>query len=85
MYKCLKCNKEFKYESEFSRHKNRKKSCELPKKKYNCNICNIKFKCSFDKNKHEQTKKHILKVSIQGNQNQIGDYNTNINSPKYKN
>jgi hypothetical protein len=80
MYKCLNCNKEFKYESEFNRHKNRKIACNSPKKEYSCNFCNLKFKCPFDKNKHEKTKKHILNVSIQGNQNQIGDNNTNINS-----
>ena len=33
MYKCLKCNKEFNYESELIRHKNRKISCNSPKKK----------------------------------------------------
>ena len=29
-YKCLKCNKEFKYESKLTDHKNRKISCVNP-------------------------------------------------------
>ena len=32
MFKCIKCNKDFKYESEFKRHMTRKKSCDIPKK-----------------------------------------------------
>lgn len=32
MYKCLKCNKEFKFESELNRHKNRKNPCNNQKK-----------------------------------------------------
>ncbi len=32
MYKCINCNKEFKYESEFIRHKDRKISCNASKK-----------------------------------------------------
>ncbi len=32
MFKCLDCNKVFKYDSEFERHKNRKISCIAPKK-----------------------------------------------------
>ena len=59
MYKCLICNKEFKYESEFIRHKDRKISCNAPKKQYKCEICKVEFKCPFDKNKHEKTNKHI--------------------------
>ena len=34
MYKCLKCNKEYKYESEYNRHKNKKIPCNEIKKEY---------------------------------------------------
>ncbi len=82
MYKCLKCNKEFKYESEFIRHKNRKIPCDTPKKEYKCEICKVQFKCPFDKNKHENTNKHINnynKINNNGNNNIniIGDNNYN--------
>lgn len=36
MYECLKCNKKFKYDSEYNRHKNKKIPCD--KKKMNCNV-----------------------------------------------
>lgn len=73
MFKCVKCNKDFKYESEFKRHISRKKSCDFVKKEYKCNICQINFKCPYDQNKHEKTKKHItnIKIHINGNQNNI--------------
>jgi DNA-directed RNA polymerase subunit RPC12/RpoP len=43
MYKCLKCNKEFKYKSELIIHKNKKIPCDSPKKEYKCNACNVSF------------------------------------------
>ena len=33
MYKCLKCNKEFKYESKLNEHNNRKNNFKLFKRK----------------------------------------------------
>jgi hypothetical protein len=83
MYKCLKCNKEFQYESEFIRHKNRKKDCNI-KKNYNCNICKKEFKYESKLQEHEKTKKHKmnLQVHINGNQNivntHIGDNIQNV-------
>lgn len=73
MYKCLNCNKEFKYESELNRHNNRKVPCNTPKKEYKCNICKLHFKCPYDQNKHEKTKKHKtnLEIHITGNQNNV--------------
>lgn len=59
MFKCTKCNKQFKFDSELTRHKNRKIPCNAPNKEYKCDICSVKFKCPFDKNKHEKTQKHI--------------------------
>jgi uncharacterized C2H2 Zn-finger protein len=59
MYKCLKCSKVFKYESELIRHKNRKIACNAPKKEYKCSICNILFLCPAEQKRHEKTKKHI--------------------------
>jgi hypothetical protein len=59
MYKCLKCNKGFKYESKLKEHQNRKISCDQPKKKYYCNICNVSFERPAEQNRHENTEKHI--------------------------
>ena len=78
MYKCLKCNKEFKYESKLKEHKNRKIPCNSPKKEYKCDICNVKFICPAEQSRHEKTKKHINNISIHGNNNNINS--TNINS-----
>ena len=64
MYKCINCNKEFKYESEFNRHNNKIIKCNSIKKEYKCEICNVEFKCPYDKNKHEKTKKHIANINI---------------------
>lgn len=85
MYKCTKCNKEFNYESELTRHKNRKIPCDKQKNNYNCNLCDVKFKYESDYMRHEKTKKHIknLHISIHGDHNNthIGDniYNNIIN------
>ena len=35
MFNCIKCNKEFKYESDYNKHKNRKTPCG-DKKKFKC-------------------------------------------------
>lgn len=82
MYKCLKCNKEFKFESELNRHKNRKIPCNKEKIKHNCKICNSNFKYESDYIRHEKTKKHQLNVQlhINGNQNQ-----SNINGDNIQN
>ena len=63
MQKCLKCNKEFKYNSEFERHKNKKIPCNEPKKEYKCNICNVKFISPAQQQIHENTKKHITNIN----------------------
>ena len=74
MYQCNKCNKEFKYESELKRHKNKKILCNKQKSEYNCNLCNIKFKYESDYLRHEKTKKHIYNLS---NNNYEETYNNN--------
>jgi hypothetical protein len=78
MWKCQKCHKEFKYESKLKEHKNRKISCDSPKKEYNCNICNVSFVRPAEQKRHEKTKKHITNIHIIGNQNvnQVGDHNS---------
>ena len=80
MYKCNKCNKEFIYESKLKEHENRKIPCDAPKKEYKCELCKVNFKCPTEQQRHEKTKKHINNISIHGNQNQVGDNATNINS-----
>ena len=63
MYNCLKCNKDFKYQSEFNRHKNKKLSCDKIKINIECKICNLKFNCQSEKNRHEKTQNHINKLN----------------------
>ena len=75
MFKCLKCNKEFKYESKLNEHNKRKIPCNTPKKEYKCNICKLQFKCPYDQNKHEKTQKHITNYNIYNSNVQIGDNN----------
>ena len=78
MYKCIKCNKEFKYESKLNEHKNRKILCNLPKREYKCDICKLTFTCPYNKNKHENTQKHIKNVN-----NNLENI-SNINSINYE-
>lgn len=79
MYNCIKCNKEFKFESELLRHKNRKTNCDKNKEELKCKICNVNFVRPSHKKNHEKTKKHIYNVSINGdnNINVIGNNNLN--------
>jgi hypothetical protein len=79
MYKCLKCNKEFNFESDYNRHKNRKTNC-IKNKNFNCNICNSNFIYESEYLRHEKTKKHIINMNnytINGDNAHIGD-NINI-------
>lgn len=78
-YKCLKCNKEFTYQSKLNEHSKRKIPCDSPKKHYKCEICNVKFITPAEQKRHEKTKKHIYNVSINGdnNINVIGNNNLN--------
>ena len=68
MYKCNKCKKEFKYESEFNRHKNKKILCNKIEN-LECEICNLKFNCTAEKIRHNETKKHINKLKNKLNSN----------------
>ena len=77
MYKCNKCNKEFKYKSKLDEHNNRKKSC-ISKNHYNCNICKSNFKYQSDYLRHEKTKKHITNYNISNSNNVIIGDNNNI-------
>ena len=78
MYKCLKCNKEFKYESKLNEHKKRKIPCDATKVKYECIVCKVNFKCNTEKIRHEKTKKHINNLTINGNVNQANINGDNI-------
>ena len=85
MFKCLKCNKEFQYESKFFIHKNKKKDCSI-NQNYKCKYCNKEFKYASKLLEHEKTKRHILNynIHINGNnnhvENHIGDNINNYNN-----
>jgi hypothetical protein len=89
MYKCLKCNKEFKHESKLNEHKNRKTSCNANKPNLDCELCKVHFKCKTEKYRHEKTKKHILNIqnstvnnSFNHSFNNIINLTLNVNSFK---
>ena len=69
MHKCIKCNKEFEFESDYMRHKNRKTSCNEIKNTYECSLCSIKFKYKSKFIEHEKTNKHILNIQKSNNNN----------------
>ena len=83
MHKCVKCNKEFDYESKLIKHNNRKTPCVEGKKKYNCKYCNVDFVRPIEQSRHEKTIKHINNYNkyIQNNvngDNIAGDQINNI-------
>jgi len=78
-FKCLICNKDFKFESKLKEHKNRKTTCKKEKIDLQCSSCNVKFNCLAEKVRHEKTNKHIKNITINGNNNHIGDNITNNN------
>ena len=43
MFNCSLCNKEFKYESELNKHKNRKTGCNKNDDDFNCQIITFKI------------------------------------------
>ena len=63
MFKCIKCNKEFEFESEYNRHKNRKTPCNQPKEELECKSCNLKFTRLFNK-KNMNKQISIFKIII---------------------
>jgi hypothetical protein len=79
MFICNKCNKEFKFESDYIRHQSRKTDCNKIRTELKCNLCKVKFKCSFDQKRHEETKKHIINTNINI------DINTNNKLINYEN
>lgn len=76
-YKCSKCNKEFKYESKLTEHKNRKIPCNKEKEELKCKLCNINFSRPAHKIIHEKTKKHINAINNINQSNVNGDNNIN--------
>lgn len=79
MFKCVKCNKEFKYESDLNRHKNRKSPCDK-KEELKCNYCNVSFTCPYNKSIHEKTKKHINNIQTNNGNNNINVQNNGDNN-----
>jgi DNA-directed RNA polymerase subunit RPC12/RpoP len=90
MYKCIKCNKEFKYESKLLEHNKRKNPCNANKKNLECKYCNVTFNCQYDKNKHEKTNKLInncnnnSKNKVMDIENIVNKYETEIEYYKNK-
>ena len=89
MFKCIKCNKEFKYESDYNRHKNRKTPFNESKSELDCELCKVHFKCKTEKYRHEKTKKHIINIqnstvnnSFNHSFNNIINLTLNVNSFK---
>jgi hypothetical protein len=82
MFKCNKCKKEFKYESDYKRHQNRKTDCNQ-ELKLECKACNMQFNRMFNKLRHEKTNKHItnynkyIQTNVNGD-NIAGDKINNI-------
>jgi len=77
MYKCINCNKEFKYESKLNEHKNRKIPCNKIKEELKCTLCNVKFNRPADKRRHEKTNKHLLNIQ---NSNISNSFNNSFNN-----
>ena len=80
IYKCIICNKIFKYESKLNEHKNRKVSCNKEKEELKCILCNVNFTRPAEQKRHEKTQKHI------NNYNEINNIsNNNLNKNELEN
>jgi len=74
MFKCIKCNKSFKFKSHLEHHINNKTPCNKVKEELSCIACNINFKCNAEQLRHEKSKKHINNYNVY-----ITNLNGNIN------
>ena len=74
-----KCNKEFKFESDYIRHKNRKIPYNKIKEKLKCDICKVNFNWPADKERHNKTKKHINNINNVNIDNNIINNENKIN------
>jgi hypothetical protein len=82
MFKCIKCSKEFEFESKYIIHKNRKINCNK-ENTYDCNICNKNFKYGSKLEEHKKTKKHKnnLQIHVNGDHNNVNAHiGDNINN-----
>ena len=82
MYNCDKYNKEFKYNSKFLEHLNRKTPCnknKIIKKEYKCNICLKTFRDSYVLKNHKNKKNPCISQIINSNNTMINSNNTNNN------
>jgi hypothetical protein len=64
MLECLKCHKQFQYNYDYDRHKNRKTPCNATIEKLKCDICKVNFKCNTELERHKKTKKHKNNYNI---------------------
>jgi hypothetical protein len=85
MYKCSKCNKEFKYESDYNRHNKRKTACIKINDNFKCELCKLNFKFQSKLQTHEKTKNHIFNIqnsTINNSFNNVINLTLNVNSFK---
>jgi hypothetical protein len=85
MYKCSKCDKEFKYESDYNRHNKRKTACIKINDNFKCELCKLNFKFQSKLQTHEKTKNHIFNIqnsTINNSFNNVINLTLNVNSFK---
>jgi DNA repair exonuclease SbcCD ATPase subunit len=85
MLKCLRCNKEFKYQSDLNKHQNRKTPCDKDKTDLKCELCHVNFKWPAEQARHEKTDKHINNYNKIYNQDEYIDTNKNDELAEYNN
>jgi hypothetical protein len=79
MYKCIKCNKVFKYNSKLNEHQSRKIDCNKIKTELKCIICKVNFNWPAEQERHNKSKKHINNINNVNIDNNIINIENKIN------